>query len=129
MLVCPSCKRRVITPGDVLYAPLDAVACCRICGRTARLDLFGRWIVSCLISVLLFAVLLLAGLFYSGHLFFVSILIVLAAYRLLCLLGLPFLTLEAVPGNPLDRMQSALMFGAMLAAAAILDGYMASRFE
>jgi hypothetical protein len=83
-----------------------------------------------LIAVLLPAVLLLAGLFYSGHLFFVSIVIVLVAYRLLCVLGLPFLTLEPVPDNAsLDRMQSVLMLAAMLTAAVILDGYMASRFE
>ena len=130
VIACPSCKRRVITRSDIFYATLDCAARCRICGRPARLDVTSRWLVSCVIALLLPAILLMAGIFYSGHLLFISIVIVLGAWRLLCLLGLPLLALEPVPGNvSLDRMQSILTLAALLAAALVLDVYMASRFE
>ncbi len=60
---CPGCKRPVFSLHDILYAPLDGTARCRVCGRIARLDLFSRWMISCAIAVILPALLLLLGAF------------------------------------------------------------------
>jgi hypothetical protein len=83
-----------------------------------------------MITIILPAVLFTAGIFYSGHLFVVSIVVTLGAWRVLSFLGMPALTLEAAPDTPsVDRKGSMLLLGAMLAAAVILDGFIASRFE
>jgi len=74
---CPGCKRPVFSLHDILYAPLDGTARCRVCGRFARLDLFSRWMISCAIAVILPALLLYWELFYSRHLFVISILFML----------------------------------------------------
>lgn len=130
MLPCPSCKRRIITRRDILHAPLDGTVCCRACGQHGRLDVFSRWIISCLVALTLAAVHLSAGVFYSGHLLAVSICLIFGAARAMAWLGLPAFRLEPVPSHvPLDRRQSAIILGALLIAAIALDGFIASRFD
>ena len=130
MLPCPSCKRRIITRRDILYAPLDGTTCCRACGRHSRLDVFSRWVISCLIAVSLPALLLTWGAFYSGHLLVVSMVVIVVAARAMAWIALPFLGLEPVPPQvPLDRRQSAIIVSALVAAAFALDAFIASKFE
>ena len=130
MLACPHCKRRIITRRDILYAPLDGTARCRACGRYSRLDVFSRWVLSCLIALVLPALLLGWGIFYSGHLLVFSMIVIIGAWRAMAWLALPFLGLEHVPEHvPLDRRQSAIIVAALLSAAILLDRFMASRFE
>ena len=130
MIACPTCNRRVITRRDLLYANLDGTARCRACGRIARVDLFGRWIISCLLVMVLATLLLYCGLFYSGHLFFVSIVFVLGGWRGLSWAFAPALTLEPVPeGSPFDRRNGIVVFVVLVVAAAAIDGVMSSRFE
>jgi hypothetical protein len=130
MLACPSCKRRSITRRDILRAPLDGTARCRACGHFSRLDLFSRWIISCLVAITVAAAHLSLGVFYSGHLLVISICLIFGAARGMAWMGLPFLSLEPVPPHvPLDRRQSLIMLGALLIAAVALDGFIASRFE
>jgi hypothetical protein len=113
-----------------LYATLDGLAQCRFCGEAARLDLFSRWILACVVSLVLSAVLLYGGLFYSGHLFVISISIIFSAWAVLCWVGFPLLSLEAVPrASPLDRSKAVLILVALLVAATLIDSFMASRFE
>jgi len=126
---CPSCKRSVFTRRDLFYGPLDGTAQCRACGRTARLDLLSRWVISCAIALILWNVLLFGGVFYSGHLFLISMVVIFGLWRLLCAAAFPFITLEAVPDSPFDRTKSMLAMVALLVAAVIFDGFMASRFE
>jgi hypothetical protein len=130
LIACPSCRRRVFTRRNMLYAALDGTARCRVCGRSARLDMLSRWLLSCVLAVLLPAALLYANVFYSGHLYVFSIVVVLGAWRALSILGLPYLTLEAVPERTdVDRKASAFALGAMLLAAVLLDGFIASRID
>jgi hypothetical protein len=129
-LACPGCKRRVFKVRDIFYAPLDGTARCRVCGRVARLDLFSRWVISCAIAVLLPGVLLYWELFYSGHLFVVSLLVILAAWRILTFIAFPMLGLEEVPARAgVDKKQSFLILAILLSAAMVIDGFMSSRFE
>jgi hypothetical protein len=101
-----------------------------VCGRIARLDLFSRWMISCGIAVMLPALLLYWELFYSGHLFVVSILVILVAWRILTLIAFPILALEIVtPRARVDRKQSVFILALLLVAAMMLDGLLASRFE
>jgi hypothetical protein len=128
-LACPGCKRRVFTLHDVLYAPLDGTASCRACGRIARLDLFSRWVISCAIAVILPG-LLYWELFYSGHLFVVSLLVILVAWRVLTFLIFPLLALEEVSARSgVNRKQSFVILAILLSAAMMIDGFMSSRFE
>jgi hypothetical protein len=114
----------------VLYAPLDGTARCRGCGRLARLDLFSRWVISCAIAVLLPGVLLYWELFYSGHLFVVSLLVILVAWRILTLIAFPMLGLEEVAmRSGVDKKQSVVILAILLSAAMVIDGFMSSRFE
>ena len=130
MIACPTCKRRVITRRDLLYANLDGTARCRACGRTARVDLFGRWIISVLLVMVLATLLLYFGLFYSGHLFLISIVYVLGGWRVLSWSFAHILTLEPVPeGSPFDRRNGVVVFVVLLAAAITIDVVMSSRFE
>jgi hypothetical protein len=127
---CPSCKRAVFTRRDMLYAPVDATASCRACGRTAQLDLFSRWVVSCAIAMILATVLLYGGLFYSGHLFLVSMIVIFAAWRLITAAAFPYLSLEDAPeGSAFVGKRSVLMIAVLLAAGMMVDGFLASRFE
>ena len=129
MIACPSCKRRVITRRDVWYASLDGSVPCRACGRTARFDIFSRWVISCVIAILLPSLLLYGNVFYSGHLFLISMFIILGAWRVLSLIALPVLALEPVSGSSIDRMQSLFIVGVLSIAAITIDVLMASRFE
>jgi hypothetical protein len=130
MLACPTCKRRIITRRDILYAPLDGTARCRACGQFSRFDSFSRWVVSILISVSLPAFLLAWDVFFSGHLLFVCVVIIFGAARALSWAGLPLFSLEPVPPHvPLDRRQSAIILVALLLAALVLDAFIASRLE
>jgi hypothetical protein len=130
VIACPSCKRRVFTRLDMLYAPLDGTAQCRACRRIARPDLVSRWMISCVLAVLLPMVFLYGGVFYSGHFFIALIILVLGAWRILCFLGFPLLTLEPVTrGAPIDRRESVLILLVLVAASLMLDGYMSSRFD
>ena len=130
MRKCPSCKRRVITRRDILYAPLDGSTHCRACGEYSRLDVFSRWVISCLVTLTLAAVHLSAGVFYSGHLLAVSIILIFGAARMMAWIALPVLSFEPVPPHvPLDRRQSAIILAALLITAIALDGFIASRFQ
>jgi hypothetical protein len=126
---CPSCKRWVFTRRDLLYAPLDGTAQCPACGRTARLDLLSRWVISCAIALILWNALLFGGVFYSGHLFLISIVLIFGIWRLLCAAVFPFITLESVADSPFDRRKSMLAMVALLVAAMVFDSFMARRFE
>ncbi|MEA3157308.1 MAG: hypothetical protein QOK44_4897, partial [Betaproteobacteria bacterium] len=115
---------------DMLYAALDGMAQCRGCGRLARLDLLSRWMISCVLAILLPNVLLYGGLFYSGHLFVISIVIIYGAWALLSFFGFPFLTLEAVASDSsIDRPKSILLLAVLLVAAIVIDSFIASKIE
>src|SRR5512146_3193757 len=129
MIACPNCKRRVFTPRDMMYATIDGEAPCRICGRHARLDVFSRLLIYCVLAVTLPLVFMFSGIFYSVHFFLALLFIVLGGYRILSSLGLPFLALEAARGPSIDRRQSVLLLIALLAAAMTLDVFMSSRFD
>jgi len=130
MIACPSCKRRVFTRRDMLYATLDGAARCRICGRIARLDLTSRGMISCVLAIVLPPLYLYGGVFYSGHLFLISIFLVLGGWRILSSAGLPFLALEMVASRTsIDRKQSILLLILLLAIAIAIDGFMSSRFD
>jgi hypothetical protein len=148
VIACPNCNRRVFTRRDIACAPLEGKVRCRFCGRSARLDLLSRWIILAVIALMmpallltwgvfysghLFmmmpALLLTWGVFYSGHLFMVSIAIILTAWGLLCLLCFPLMTLEPIEGSSLDRTHGTIMLVVLLIAAMLLDVYIASRFE
>jgi hypothetical protein len=113
----------------MLRATLDGAAQCRVCGRSARLDLLSRWMISCVLAVLLPNVLLYGGVFYSGHVLVFSMFIVYAGWAALSFVGFPFLTLEAVAAPSRDRSHSLLLMGVLLVAAIIMDGFIASRIE
>lgn len=130
VIACPSCNRRVFTRRDLLYAVIDGAARCRSCGRSARLDTLTRWLMSCVLAIVLPMLLLLGGVFYSGHLFVISMLIILGAWGILSLVGFPFLTLEVVAGGAaLDRSKSLLLLTALFVAALIIDGFIRARFD
>ena len=129
-LACPSCKRLSITRRDLFYAPVDGTMQCRDCGRLSRLDLLSRWSISSLIALVLPSVLLYGDLFYSGHLFVFSFFFVFGAWRLLCIIAFPMLTLEAIPDRtPIGRKQAMFLGAALLIAMLTIDGFMASKFE
>ena len=130
MIACPSCRRRVITRRDLLYATLDGAIRCRGCGRSARLDLLGRWLISCAIAMILSTVLLYGGVFYSGHLFLIAIFVIFGTWGILSWIAAPLLMLEPVEDHStLDQKHSALIVVVMLVAAIGFDSFLASRFE
>jgi hypothetical protein len=130
MIACPSCKRRVITRRDMLYANLDGEAQCRICGRFARLDLMSRWTISCVLALAMLPAFLYGGVFYSGHLFVISIFFGLGGWRILSAAGLPIFALEAVPSrSSINGRQSILLLVLLLMVAIVIDGFMSSRIE
>ena len=110
VIACPNCNRRVFTRRDMLYATLDGAARCRFCGRAARLDLMSRWLFACVLAIVLPTLYLYAGVFYSGHLFLISIFVILGAWGMLSFVGFPLLTLEvAGGGSAIDRRTSMLI--------------------
>jgi hypothetical protein len=75
-------------------------------------------------------VLLYGDVFYSGHLFVVSLVFVFAAWTALSWLCCPALALErATTGRPIDRTTGILILAVLLAAAGIIDNFMAARFD
>ncbi len=129
MIACPSCKRSVLSRRDLLYASFDGAIVCPRCGRTASLAQISRWMILCVLSIVLPMLLLHGGVFYSGHLFAVSIVIVFGSWAILCWACFPFLTLEAsMTTRPVDRRHGVMTIIAVLIAAILLDGYIASRF-
>lgn len=130
MIACPSCNRRIFTRRDLLYATFDGAVQCRWCGRQARLDMLSRWMILCVLSVVLPTILLYGGVFYSGHLFLVSIVVVFGVWGALAFVAFPFLALEVMAGaHAINRRHGILTFVVILLAAMILDGFIASRFE
>jgi hypothetical protein len=82
------------------------------------------------IAIVLPNALLYGGVFYSGHLFLISIFIILGTWGILSWAGSPFLTLEVVPrGSSIDRRQSILILLVLLVTAIIIDSYMRARFD
>lgn len=130
MISCPSCRRKVYTRRHLLRAKLDGTTRCAACGRTARIDLFGRWIIACLLAILLSTALLYFDLFFSGHLFLASIFIVFGGWRALSWLLAPILSMETVPGgSPFERSNGVAAFVALVIAAVVIDSFMSARFE
>ena len=129
-MICPHCKRLTFERRDVLRAAIDGAMRCRGCGRAARLDLFSRWVISIVIAVILPGVLLYGNVFYSGHLFVVSMIVILACWRGLSAILLPILALEPTADNATLRPKhSAYVLSALLAGAVVIDAFMYSRFQ
>ena len=117
-----------LTPFE--YSTLDGAVRCRACGGSAKLDLLGRWLISCSIAMILSTVLLYGGVFFSGHLFLVSIFVIFGTWGLMSWVACPFLTLEAADENStLEQKHSAMIAVVMLVAAIGFDSFLASRFE
>ena len=130
MIPCPSCKRRVFTARHMLHASLDGAVKCTACGKLARLDMISRWMLACMVAIILPMVLLYANVFYSGHLFVVSLVVMLCVWRGLSMIGLPILGLELVPrGICMDRRQGIVTLGVIVVAALVMDGFMAHRID
>src|SRR5204862_5611675 len=103
---------------------------CRACAKISKLDMFSTWAICCLIALVLPSVLLYGDVFYSGHLFVVSLFFIFTAWRVLLVIGFPLLSL--VPAR--DRIsitlqQSIFLGGALLVTAITIDGFMAARFD
>jgi hypothetical protein len=130
LIACPSCTRRAFTRRDLLDSTVDGTAQCRFCGKLARLDIFSRWIMSCVIALVLSTALLYGGVFYSGHLFLISIVVIGGAWSGLSMIAFPYLKLEPTSGGPpIGRRHSLLIVAVLLIGATIVDGLMSSRFE
>jgi len=114
----------------MLHAAVRGTTRCRWCGRTLRLDMLSRGILSCTLALLLPNALFYGDVFYSGHLFVISIFLIYGGMAVLSYLGSPLLGLEVAPDAPvLNRRQGALLAGMILAAALILDGFIASKID
>src|SRR5215218_89399 len=114
----------------MLHAALHGTTRCRWCGRILRLDLLSRWMLSCALAVLLPNALLYGNVFYSGHLFLVSIFLIYSALAIFSYLGFQFLGLEVADDQaPLDRRGSRMIAGIMLAAAIAMDGVIAYKID
>ncbi len=129
MLPCPTCKRRVFTRLDIIYAPLQGRIQCRFCGGSAQFDLFSRWIFLSILSLSLPGVLLYGNVFYSGHLLVISMAFILIAWCVLSFLCFPLFQLEPISGTGLSRTQGAMMLAVLLLTAMLLDGFIASRIN
>lgn len=130
MIACPSCRRRVVSRSDILHATLRGTIRCRWCRHTLRLDLFSRWVLSCLLAILLPNALLYGNIFFSGHLFVVSIFLIYAGLALFSYVGFALLSLEiASEGAALNRKQSALLAGIILAAAIVIDAFIGLKID
>ena len=130
VIACPSCRRRAFTRRDLLSASVDGTARCRFCGRVARLDVFSRWVISCVLAVVVSTALLYGGVFYSGHLFLISLVMIMAAWAGLCAIAFPVLALEpTADAAPITHRQSLTIVAVLLAGAMVIDGFMSARFE
>ena len=66
----------------------------------------------------------------AGHLFVVSLLVILVAWRILTFLTFPLLVLEEVSARSgVNKKQSFVILAILLSAAMMIDGLMSSRFE
>ena len=127
---CPGCRRHSISSRDMLYASLDGGVKCRACGKIARLDLLSRWMLAIMLAIILPMVLLYGNVFYSGHLFIVSLAVILIAWRLLSVIGMPILGLEEAPrGLCMNHRQSVFTLTLIVTAALAMDGFMAYRID
>jgi hypothetical protein len=114
----------------MLRATVRGSTRCRWCGRTLRLDLLSRWMLSCAIAILLPNALLYGNVFYSGHLFLISIFLIYGALAIFSYLGCQLLALEVAPDHVvLNRRQTALLAGSVLVAAIAMDGVIAMKIE
>jgi hypothetical protein len=129
VIACPSCKRRVFTTKDMWHSSFDGKVRCRACGGSAQLDSISRWMIACMIALVMPSVFLYAGVFYSGHFFVLLIVLTLGAWRALSCIGLPFFTLEAASHSPFERKHGIVMLAALIATAIVLDAFMASKFD
>ena len=112
----------------MLQATLRGTTRCRWCGRTLRLDVLSRWMLSCMLALLLPNALLYGDVFYSGHLFVVSIFLIYGGLAILSYIGSPLLGLEIAPDRAaLNQKQMVLVAGLVLAAALVVDGFIASK--
>jgi hypothetical protein len=86
--------------------------------------------LSCTLAILLPNALLYGNVFYSGHLFLVSIFLIYCGLATLSYLGFQLLALEVAPDHAvLYRRQAALLGGILLVAASVMDGYIAFKIE
>jgi hypothetical protein len=93
--------------------------------------MISRWLISCMLALILPMVLLYGDVFYSGHLLVISMVIIFGAWGFFSWIAAPFLGLEAVAasGAPLDRSKSIMLLALVFVAAIALDSFIASRFE
>ena len=90
----------------------------------------SRWTISCVLALAMLPAFLYGGVFYSGHLFVISIFFGLGGWRLLSAAGLPIFALEAVPSrSSINGRQSILILVLLLMVAIVIDGFMSSRIE
>ena len=114
----------------MLHTALRGTTRCRWCGRTLRLDVLSRWMLSCLLAIFLPYALLYGDVFYSGHLFLVSIFLIYSGMAILSYIGSPLLALEIAPDRvPLTQRQGAMLAGILLAAALVIDGFIAYKID
>ena len=114
----------------MLHASLRGTTRCRCCARTLRLDVVSRWMLSCMLALLVPYALLYGNVLYSGHLFVVSIFLIYAGLALLSYIASPLLGLEVAPERAvLNDNQSALVAALVLAAALVIDGFIAAKIE
>jgi hypothetical protein len=127
MIGCPSCKRRSFSHVEMLAASLDGALQCPACGELARLDTMSRCVVACLLAIVLSILLLYGNIFYSGYLFAISTIFVLAGWRVLCAMLLPIMSLEKSPESTrFDRRQNMVTLAILIFAAIAFDGFMTS---
>jgi len=113
-----------------LQTALRGTTHCRWCGRTLRLDMLSRWMLSCLLALLLPNALFFGDVFYSGHLFLVSIFLIYSGMAILSYIGSPLLALEIAPDKAaLSQRQSAALAAIVLAAALVIDGFIAYKID
>lgn len=129
MIACPNCKRRIFTGADMWRSSFDGAARCRACGHSAQLDILSKWMIACVLALLMPTLFLYAGIFYGGHFFVLVILLTLGGWRALACIGLPFLALERATHSPFDRKQGMIMLAALVITAIVLDAFMAFKID
>ena len=130
MIACPACKRRSFTYREMLAVRLDGLAKCPACGELARMDQMSRSLLAIVLALLLWMLLLSAGIFYSGYLFIFSTVVIVIGWRLLSAAVLPVLALEQAPGHTrFDRGQNMVMLATLIVTAIFLDGLMSYRSD
>lgn len=130
MAACPTCKRRIFVPRDMLFMSIDGQAQCRACGALARLDQMSRFLVAAVLALFLWMLLLHGNVFFSGYLFIFSTTAIVVGWRLLCAAALPLLTLEPAPDAlRYDRRHDLIAVAALFVTAAAIDGLMSYRSD